>query len=179
LNPKKLMASDLMQTDLLTFREDMPLGDAISTLEDYHFTGAPVVDGAGKLIGVFTSTDVLKRRVEIDDGETPRAGGYFAAIQVGEDADAYYSREDYDEEVLGRDTVGQWMSTDLKTVGPQVTVEDVCRRMLDERIHRVLVVADGQLLGLISSFDIVRLVAGVGAGKSASRPGRAARPSSA
>jgi CBS domain-containing protein len=71
------------------------------------------------------------------------------------------------------------MSTDLKTVGPQVTVEDVCRRMLDERIHRVLVVADGQLLGLISSFDIVRLVAGVGAGKSASRPGRAARPSSA
>ena len=63
-------------------------------------------------------------------------------------------------------------------VGPEVTVEDVCRRMLEERIHRVLVIAGGELLGLISSFDIVRLVAGVGAekpvrGKSgAERPGR-------
>ena len=162
LNPRKITAQEVMNPDLLTLREDMPIKEAIRTLGEYHISGAPVVNEGGECVGVFSASDVLQRDNEIDGGEAPRAGDYFTSDPLSDDPDEYFAKDDYDDVVLGREVVGQWMTDEVKFVTPATTVEEVCRRMVEESIHRVLVTDEKQRLrGIISSFDIVRLVAGV------------------
>jgi len=165
---KKILARQVMNESVVTLREDAAVKEAIVTLEEYHISGAPVLTPEGECVGVFLATDILKRRREIDDGEAPRAGDFFSSDPLTQDLDGSFSREDYDPAMLGEDTVGQWMTPGVKSVSPGSTVEDVCRRMVRDRIHRVLVMEGAQLRGIITSFDIVRLVAG---GDEPSQPG--------
>ena len=50
------------------------------------------------------------------------------------------------------------MTTDVVTVGPKEPVQEVARRMIDGRIHRVLVMDRGELLGIVTSFDLLEAV---------------------
>ena len=52
------------------------------------------------------------------------------------------------------------MTPDPISLGPDASVPDVARALCDNRVHRVLVVEDSQLRGIISSFDLVALLAG-------------------
>ena len=160
VNARKICATDLMSTDLVTIHQETPVAEAIATLEDYHFSGAPVINDLGECVGVFSSADVLKQRREVEEGETPVSGSYFAGDSLFEEAESF-SREDYDVNVLGLETVGQWMTDQVKFVSPRATIEEVCRRMVTERIHRVLVMEGKRLLGIITCFDIVRLLGGL------------------
>jgi CBS domain-containing protein len=54
--------------------------------------------------------------------------------------------------------VAQLMSTELKTVAPGTLVEDAAAVMLDNQISSVLVVESGQIRGILTSTDFVRIV---------------------
>ena len=51
------------------------------------------------------------------------------------------------------------MIRDFVAVAPDAAVEKIARTLVDRGIHRVLVVEGGRLLGIVSSLDLVRLVA--------------------
>jgi CBS domain-containing protein len=165
VNFKTITAYEAMNADVITLREDATVKEAIATLEEYHITGAPVVNSIGECVGVFSTSDLLRRRRELDEGESPESGGYFSSDPLTDDPDEFFLRQDYDEAVLGQDTVGQWMTGEIKSVLPGTPLERVCRRMLDERVHRLLVMEGKKLEGIITTFDIVRLAAGNVAGK--------------
>lgn len=55
-----LTAEDVMNSDLLVFQEGTPLRDAARKLRNRNLSGAPVVDGAGKCVGVFSTGDLLR-----------------------------------------------------------------------------------------------------------------------
>src|SRR5262245_18606714 len=154
----KICARDLMSTDLVTIHQETPVAEAIATLEDYHFSGAPVINDLGECVGVFSSSDVLKQRRQVEEGETPVAGNSFSSDSLCEEEEGNFSREDYDLNVLGPETVGQWMTAEVKSVSPRATIEEVCRRMAGERIHRVLVMEGKRLVGIITCFDVVRFL---------------------
>jgi CBS domain-containing protein len=165
LDPKNTTAREIMNEDVLTFEEDEPLKEAIDTLEEYGISGAPVVNAAGECVGVFSRADALKRQEEVDSGEAPFPGGLFMVEPPpNEEAEPYatgdWPRGEYDREVLGPDTVGQWMNSNFKCVSPDATVEEVARCMIEEGVRRVLVMNGHSLRGIISTFDIVRVVAG-------------------
>jgi len=149
-----------MNRDVVSLDEGTPVAEAIATLDDYHISGTPVVNDLGECVGVFTSNDVLKLRRKIQEGEAPSSSEYFHADPLGDDSEESFAREDYDLSLLGEERVGQWMTAEVKWVSPDTKIEEVCRRMVKERIHRLLVMENRKVLGIISSFDIVRFVAG-------------------
>ena len=153
-------ASELMNREILTLAEDAPLKEAIAALEDYRISGAPVVNVEGRCVGVFSVSDLLRRGVEVDEGETPTSGAYFAGDPFSDDPGEWFEKGSYDDVLLGPDTVGQWMSTDVQSVSSEELLPEICKTMARERIHRVLVMDGEKLLGIISSFDVVRFVAG-------------------
>jgi tRNA nucleotidyltransferase (CCA-adding enzyme) len=55
--------------------------------------------------------------------------------------------------------VADVMVTSVITVGPDAPLESVARALVEHRIHRLPVVEEGRLVGLVSSTDLVRLVA--------------------
>ena len=63
---------ELMQPNVKTVGSDASVAEAIVSLADAHISGMPVVDGAGKVIGVLSTTDVLAAEAEVDDPQPAR-----------------------------------------------------------------------------------------------------------
>ncbi len=160
-----LRASDLMQSNVAFLHTEDSIEEAISTFEDNHISGAPVVDRSGRLVGFLSSRDIA-RREHVRDGRLD-ADRDFAMANSEEESEAWsesvedeiFSKEDYSPGVLGRQSVGDWMNNDIISVGPDASVKEVCERMSKEAIHRVLVVEGDKVQGIVSTFDVVRMLA--------------------
>lgn len=129
-----LRVADLMQADVRTILEDAPVSEAILLLADGHVSGLPVLNANRQLVGVISSTDILAAEAESDTG---------AAL----------------ERVVTHTRVGDIMTRLPKTIEPDADVKLAAQQMLYLEVHRLFVVADGKLLGVISQSDIVRAVA--------------------
>lgn len=129
-----MRVADLMHTNLKTVTPEDTLGDAVVELVDGHVSALPVVDVRGRLVGVLSTTDVL------------------TAIAEAEGAEARAR--------LFADTlVREVMTARSLTIEPSETIAQAAREMLYLDVHRLFVVQDGELLGVISQTDIVGAVA--------------------
>ena len=160
----KILARDVMRTDVLVLRAGDSIRSAAEQLEDMGASGAPVVDEAGHLIGVLTTKDIsrsehvdaeristrMEATSEPDDAHTADAEGFDEEV---------FTTEAFGDEVNGRARIGDWMTLGVTSVGPDTSLGDACRVMVDEKIHRVFVVDEKRLLGVVSSNDVVRLLA--------------------
>jgi len=129
--------------------EHMTLPCAARLLSRAQVSGAPVVDEAGRCVGVLSSIDFLHWV------ETGKAHNL-------EDPRATYSRawQIVDPEALPDNEVRAHMTADPITVGPNTHIGELARMMLDAHIHRVIVVgSQGQPIGIISSTDLLAALA--------------------
>ena len=125
---------ELMQRSVKTVGSDASVAEAIVSLADAHISGMPVVDGAGKVIGVLSTTDVLAAEAEAED---PTA------------------RQTLLEQTAVRDI----MTPRPFTVAPDEDVREAARQMLYADVHRLFVAEGDKVVGIISTTDIVRAVA--------------------
>ena len=125
---KTLLVRQFMATRVMTFTEDVPISEAVQTLVRYKYTGAPVVDGDGRLIGMLSEKDCLRVVVLAKDH------GVEGAL------------------------VGDYMTRDVETVEPDTDLLDVAEGFMQAAFKRFPVVADGLLVGQISRFDVLRAI---------------------
>ena len=148
-------AQDLMTTDVLTVEADWPLDRVAQFLIDHEISGAPVVDN-GTLVGVVSLTDLARH--DSSAGET-----------VMEQPAAYYRHElegEYSEEDLatfhlseGGDTTAEdIMTPQVYDVSLHTSVQQVAQVMQRGGIHRVFVTEDGDLRGIITALDMLKVV---------------------
>ncbi len=121
--------ADHMDTVVHTLSPDTDIHDAVSYLLEHHVTGAPVVDGDNKIVGIITEYDCLKLLA---------LGG------------------DMSDAVAG--TVADFMSTEVKTVPSRMNIFFVAGMFLNDHIRRLPVVDNGKLVGAITRFDILRAI---------------------
>jgi CBS domain-containing protein len=126
--------ADLMQTKVVTVRPDASVVDVIATLADAHVSAAPVVNAHGQVVGVVSSSDVLTGEAEATDRE---------------------ARTTLLEATVAQDI----MTPRALTIDPEADVRDAAREMLYAEVHRLFVVNEDRLVGVISTTDIVRAVA--------------------
>lgn len=148
-----LRAKDVMQSELVVVHASDPLREVERVLVDAQVSAVPVLDDEEHLLGIVSMRDVVSRYA--DDHELPA------------DADP----DTFDDEIDETETVafqrlgdepcaGDVMATDLVTVGPNAMLPDVAARMVDHRVHRVLVKDQQKLVGLISTMDLLGALAG-------------------
>ncbi len=119
-------ASDIMATKLLTLRADDDIYDAIGSLLSRRFSGAPVVDRNGSLIGILSEKDCLRLLANGSMHELP--GG----------------------------RVGDFMSTEVTTVLPEADIFRLAGHFLHHNHRRVPVVTEeGKLVGQVSRRDVL------------------------
>ena len=158
-------ARDLMKNDVVQLDPRMPIEEAIETLEENDIGGAPVVDGSGLLVGILTTRDVTRSehvrsgRIEANRGEYTISGPRDEEGENDEGEALIFDKEEYSPMLAGTETVSDWMSRRVVTVGPDAGLRDVCRAMVKEHIHRVVVARNRRVLGIITSLDVVRWVA--------------------
>jgi CBS domain-containing protein len=158
-----MRARDIMTTDPVTVPPETPLDAVAAVMAERHVSGLPVLDADGRLVGLVTDGDLMRRLSAKED----KPASFFAAI-LGANADQAlaYAR------AHGR-RVRDVMSTNLATVAEDATVEEVAHILESKRIRRVPVVRDGRLVGVVSRADLLRAVMapiGSGAEEEASDP---------
>jgi CBS domain-containing protein len=153
-----MLARDFMRTQPRTIGPEATLRDLERELLASRMGGFPVVAG-GRLVGIVSRSDVL-RRLGVEQ---------VCAEQISE----FY------HDISGFETEGEPFTTIAEQVGlrldgvevkdimldvvvtavPDQTVQQVAALLCDHRIHRVPVVDHGELVGIITTFDLTSLVA--------------------
>jgi CBS domain-containing protein len=128
-----------------------PVREAAAFLTRNGISGAPVVDGRGRWVGVFTQRD-LARHVQERMVQGSRRERTLESREPVVDA-AGEPSEDF-----GRTPVRELMTRGMFTVFPESTLDEVVRSMLRFKIHRVFVIdeASGELEGVITTLDVLQ-----------------------
>jgi len=155
-----LSARDIMNRHVVAVSPRDKLQAAMELMLENHVTGLPVMDRADRCIGIISATDILQ--YEQDNGElvaetTSDVARYFDQMtQRWEDV----RLTAYALERLNEIEVDEIMSRDLVFVRPDTPVTSVARKMLDQGVHRLVVLdEENYLLGLVTATDFVRLAA--------------------
>lgn len=149
-----LVARDVMERHVVNVSPDAPLASVQRLLFEEGIHGAPVVDDNGQLVGVVSSLDLLRAASEARD--TPDADPRYLEELVEYAARAWTLSAD--EKALGEQTVSEVMSEEVVKVAAAASIAEVARTLRENRIHRVLVVEEGEICGIISSFDLLELL---------------------
>lgn len=127
-----MRVADLMRRNVKSISPDATVAELVVTLADAHVSGVPVVDDRGRMIGVVSTTDVIGAEAEADD-EGPWSL----------------------DTMLVRDI----MSRRPLTIGPDTEVEEAARQMMYADVHRLFVVVDDEVVGVVSTSDVSRALA--------------------
>ena len=142
-------ARDVMTQPATTLRDDAPLEQAIALMLERGISGLPVVDQYGRLLGMLTEGDLL-RRVEVGTSEHHRSGWWDFIRGPGRNAAEYvrtHSRR-----------VSDLMTRNPASVSEGTPLSDVVELMESRRIKRVPVMRDGMVVGVVSRSDLLRAV---------------------
>jgi CBS domain-containing protein len=150
-------ARDVMQSEVRTVAPDMALPDLERAFLRERVTGFPVVERDGRLIGIVSRSDVV-RQLSVEQSVGEQMSDYYRQDSVPSEAALPAIAEHVGRRMEGL-RVRDVMVERLVTSGPDEPLEDVARRLLKERIHRMPVVDDGRLVGIVSSVEFVRLFA--------------------
>jgi CBS domain-containing protein len=148
-------AADLMTPNPVSIRGVATVREAIVLLTDKGISAAPVIDEAGRPVGVLSRSDIV-----VHDRET---------LHYLEAPPEFYSREEltiesgerlpsgFQVEKPEATRVNEIMTPVVFAVSPQTAARRVVEDMVAWKVHRLFVVdEDGVLVGVISAIDVLR-----------------------
>ena len=133
---------DVMTTGVIAVREDTSFKEMAGMLGSARVSGFPVIDAAGKVIGVVSETDMLIK--EADRASHPEL---FAGL-----------RRSRDLQKAAGVTAAELMTTPPVTIGPDEPVQHAAFLMYDRAVERLPVVDKaGHLVGIVSQVDVLSI----------------------
>ncbi|MFH1763581.1 MAG: CBS domain-containing protein [Gemmatimonadota bacterium] len=163
---------DVMRREVVTVTPDSTVRELLKCLVSSQISGVPVVTGDGEVVGVVSTTDVVRLGAgekEISSGDMVWEPLVLPDEEYEVDSAAPFfmvspdwrfptesQTEALPEGVFDGFTVSDIMTPAVFTVKPKDTVEEVAKFLLRGRIHRALVVEDDQLKGIVTTFDLLR-----------------------
>ncbi|MFB6071172.1 MAG: CBS domain-containing protein [Halanaeroarchaeum sp.] len=153
-------ATDVMTRDVETVQHDEEVSEVLTKLARRDFTGFPVVDDDGRLVGIVTQRDLVdifqpsERTLWIPVGFPPFLEPVDYAIDV--------SWDDLDVNIDLARTAGKpvsaVMTEDVVTVAPDASVDRILDLLSgeDPDINRVPVVEDGYVEGIVTRQDLLQ-----------------------
>lgn len=136
---------DIMSTDVITINKSDTLKDVIKTFVMSSITGAPVVDNDETIIGVISDSDILQREC---------SHSFYQPPLMKEFEEFTHSEDSYMNKPASR-----LMSKDLYTIEPDDSVSVMAKKMYDKKVHRLLVTEYEKLIGVVTTYDLLKLIA--------------------
>jgi len=136
---------DIMTTNVRTITSDKKLGEVVSLMCIYRYSGIPVVDD-GKLVGTVSESDVL--------------GKMFPKL---EDLMSSMSAVDYDAQMnqysdVVSITVRDVMTPVVISVKPDMHILQAASVMVGRKFRRIPVAVGDKLVGMVSMGDVHKAI---------------------
>ena len=140
-----MLVKDIMTTNVRTVSSDKKLGEVVSLMCIYRFSGIPVVDN-GKLVGTVSESDVL--------------GKMFPKL---EDLMDSMSTVDYDEQINQYSNVVSVQVKDVMTpivvsIKPDMHILQAASMMVGRKFRRIPVANGDELIGMVSMGDVHKAI---------------------
>jgi CBS domain-containing protein len=146
-----MRAIDVMVRDVVTVHPDTEVAEAIKLLAEHDVSALPVVDGEGKLLGILSEADLM-RRVEIGT-EKRRPWWQEAVTGAGTLAEEFAKSH-------GK-KVGEIMTPEVVAVSEETPLSEIATLFERKRIKRVPVTKGGKLVGVVSRSNLIQALASV------------------
>lgn len=145
-----LSVKDIMQTNIITVSPDINLEILVNELERYGLMGAPVVE-KGAVVGVVSRSDIMKLE-NIEQTYTAYAFDYYEApVNLKSQKVARQNGSD-----IKSCQVKDIMKRTIFSVKPTQTLAEAADLMISKKVHRLLVIDEGKLVGILSATDFVK-----------------------
>ena len=160
---ESLTAEDLMSSPVVSLHVDTTLEDAARTLTEYEISGALVTDHRETAVGVVSLFDIVTHMAGIARAPEQAGGFYrysyppFAEPEEGKEAE----EGEGESTPPGETTVGEIMTTEIIEVPPSLPAKQVAKQLAEKHIHRIFVSGKNGPVGVISTMDLLKSVAGV------------------
>ncbi len=142
-------ARDIMVSPVITVTARSLVRDAAKLMLERQVSGLPVVDDDGKLVGIVSEGDLMRRT----ETGTERRRSWWLRLVAGEDALA----SEYAKANARK--VGDVMTSPVVTATPTTSVREIADLFEKHAIKRVPILSDGQLVGIVSRANVIQLVA--------------------
>ena len=155
-----MQVGDLMAVDVVTTTPITKLKEVDRLFSTYAISGAPVVD-QGQLVGVISQSDVVRVLYEQQAAASEVSQYLQSPYPIPLPALSEIARER--SKIADRMvelTVADAMTGVPVTVAPEDDISVAAQAMCDERVHRVLVTRNGELVGILSALDLAGLLTG-------------------
>ena len=147
-----MKAKDIMTSPVVTVEPDVGVLQAVRIMLQRRVSGLPVVDKEGRLVGIVTEGDFLRRAETGTQRRRPRWLEFL--IGPGRLAQEYARSH-------GR-KVSDVMTPDPITIGADAALDDVVKLMEKRQIKRVPVVrGDNKVIGIVSRANLLHALASV------------------
>jgi CBS domain-containing protein len=169
---------DIMKTEVVSVRPDTTVRELVKLLAEHRIGGVPVLGDQDELVGIVTATDLVRLAADAalvplddllshvspaDDGRPDDLLSFLESGAWGEgDSLAPVASAGEGGEEMGYEEyqVRDLMRAASYSIGPDASIEELAHLMLRGRVHRTPVIDHGRLVGIVTTFDVLRAVAG-------------------
>jgi len=140
-----MRADDIMSMNVISVSPETDIREVAKTLLDNHISAVPVVDDQGKLLGIVSEGDLMRRR---ESGTERQASWWLRLLQNPNELAQEYVKEH------GR-TAEDVMTRKVITVTEEAPANEIAEILEKHRIKRVPVVHDGKVVGIVSRANLL------------------------
>jgi acetoin utilization protein AcuB len=130
-----MLVAERMSHPVITISPEVPVQDALARMKKDNVHRYPVVDQAGKMVGIVTDNDLMNA--------SPSEATTLSVWEI--------------QALLAKITVERVMSRDVITVNEDTTIEDAARIMADTHISGLPVLRENKLIGIITESDLFHI----------------------
>lgn len=145
-------AEDIMTRNVVTVFTKSTLQDLVEIFFSKKVSGVPVVDENSMLVGIISKTDLVTHGLEKE---------LHSIMGQKMSGSSSIDLPDFDN-LLGPEpssaTVEGIMTTPVITAKPSTGISEIVGIMLKNKIHRVIIINNGKVEGIVTSMDLLRLL---------------------
>ncbi|MCA1906650.1 MAG: CBS domain-containing protein [Desulfarculus sp.] len=139
----------VMTPDPVTVTPETPVSRAAALMLERRINGLPVVDGSGALVGIICQSDLIAEQKKLPlPSFFTLLDGYIPLTSL-----KHLERE---VERIAAVNVGQAMTRQPVTVGPETPLSQAAALMVDHNFHTLPVLDQGRLVGVVGKEDLLR-----------------------
>jgi len=140
-----MKAKDVMTGNVISIDPEQTVLQAARLMLQHHISGLPVVDAGGRLVGILSEGDFLRRR----ETQTEHRRSRWLEFLMGPGKIASEYTHSHGNKV------GEVMTTDLRTVDEETTLEEIVELMERHRIKRVPVMRGNKMVGIVTRSNLM------------------------
>ena len=146
-------ARDIMTTEVVSVTPETSLQDLAKTFVTTRYSNLPVVDEAGKLVGIISETDLVEQQKPL---HIPTVMTLFDWVFT------FGSEKRFREQVdrVTANSVGELCEREPVTCTPDTPVSEIAGLMSRHKVHLLPVVEEERMVGVVARLDLIRTMEG-------------------